>query len=179
MLTEQVNAIWQAGKSTFYGHRDRRGDPIIIKPIGRRLLCRGSHGGYEWVVDRASDDWTLFHGDLWRDLYLTHEDADALVAEIKHSLGLPAPATTTPEFSGFRTTSAVKAEQAAGELMVELVKRAQRPASIPDLIKDLREKVARIGHLSDAAAERQWAKYAPLEWKKGGRRKKSATPEIK
>jgi hypothetical protein len=93
ILTEQVNAIWQAEMFELYGRKGGRGEPTMIKPIDRRPKCRSGLRGPEWIVvtvlDNDLDDYLC--NDRWENLYLRRKDAAMLVAEVKRSLGLPVP----------------------------------------------------------------------------------------
>jgi hypothetical protein len=149
-----VRENWLAGKLVIYGRLNGEGVLKVVRPDPfLRFTMDVVRTELVWRIRYQPEGSRSPREGFWGDLAISDD--------------------------GSRTISAVKAEQAAGDLMVKLVERAERPASIPHLIEDLREQVAPIGHLSDAAAKRQWAKHAPLEWKKGGRRKKSVILEIK
>jgi hypothetical protein len=178
-LTARVNGAWQGGAGALYSQNDR-GELERIDPAGRRLMFSPDRNYPEWVIviEVSSPKDAGKFGAARRRLYLPPVEADALVVEVKRSLGLPVlmmPAPTVPR-PGITTSAAQRAEEKAGQLIAERVERGERPENISELFEQLSNAVAPIGHLSDAGARRQWEKFAPAEWKKGGRRKQIPKP---
>jgi hypothetical protein len=84
------------------------------------------------------------------------------------SPGRPAAKSSTP--AGFRTTSAVKAEEACKNYIAAL---KERPQNKETAFAEAVEAVKSIGPLSRKAFERAWHDMAPIEWLNAGRRRKS------
>jgi hypothetical protein len=100
-LTEIADAIRQAGTVTLHS-QNARGELEIVNPVGCRLWFCSDRDYPEWVVVMVANnpkDLRNFSA-TWRRLCLTHEDADALVAEVKQSLRLPVPTPSPTEPQG-------------------------------------------------------------------------------
>lgn len=79
------------------------------------------------------------------------------------------PTARPPTPAGFRTTSAVTAEDACREYIAAL---SERPQNKETAFVEAREAVKSSGHLSRKAFERAWRDKAPSAWLKAGRRRK-------
>jgi hypothetical protein len=150
--------LWGSGRGTNLALIHSAGRQLVLGPMVDRLVIAGADGRVQCT-----------------SFYMEREEANWLVAEIKRFLGLAAASTPTAPIPppGITTTAAKQAEEKAGRLIAELVERGERPENKQTLFEQLRKEVVPIGHLTGAAAERQWVKHAPPEWKEAGSRKKS------